>query len=167
MAKVFTWFGLSLVVFLGVVMVVLPDTRTPEEKAAAKASAQKYYADQQAAAEAETKRKAEAESERLARREARLKQPFSGDRATVVRIYAGCSEEERIKELIEIGGSGDAEAWRKAVFESVSMDHCSLFSPGDVVTVADVAVWDGLAKVRRKGDPRAWWLPRAAVEKIQ
>ena len=91
----------------------------------------------------------------------------TGD-AAVVRVLApACRSEDAVKSLLKMMLAGDGEAYAKALLARGLQGECTVLPKGEAVFVTELAVWSGLARVRKKGDIDELWTDHGFIDKAE
>lgn len=96
---------------------------------------------------------------------AKREAPVTGDAAIVAGLVPACRSQQDVKDVMEIVRSRDKEAYEAAMRRRIDAGACEILPNGAAVHVAELAVWQGLARVRRKGRDEALWLPHRMIDK--
>lgn len=92
--------------------------------------------------------------------------PVTGDAALVTVTMPACHSQEVLKDVLQMLRAGDRAAFEKAMIRRGLAGECIVLSAGEPVFVSELAIWQGLARVRRKGEPDAFWVDHGFVEKV-
>lgn len=65
---------------------------------------------------------------------------------------------EDLERINEISDMGDTEGALNAVATEYLAGRSQTYLPGDLVYIEDTSYWSGHTKVRRQGDPTAYWI---------
>ena len=82
----------------------------------------------------------------------------------IVKDYIGCASKDYEKQLIGFAVDGDKVAFNKARNTGFELGVCTRLSVGDVVTIEDTAIFDGLIKVRPRGELSGYWTSMDVVK---
>lgn len=86
-----------------------------------------------------------------------------GDKAELKEVMFACKRDQ-MKRSVELMLSGDFEAYKKFLFMEILQKRCISIQPGTIIVVEERSVWDGIARVRAKGDTESWWVPYAILK---
>ena len=78
--------------------------------------------------------------------------------------WIGCTDRDQHERLTQYAVQQDLEAFRKGLAAGMVTGTCVMFTSGEVVHIADTAVFSGLVKVRRSGDTTEYWTNLEAVQ---
>lgn len=91
--------------------------------------------------------------------------PVTGDAALVTVTMPACRSQDVLNDVLQMLRAGDRAAFEKAMIRRGLVGECIVLSAGEPVFVAELAIWKGLARVRRKGEPDAFWVDHGFVER--
>jgi hypothetical protein len=87
-----------------------------------------------------------------------LEKRISGDN------WFGCTARDYFEKLVGYAVQKDNEAFAKALTTGLLSGTCTRFKNGEVVYIANTALFSGLVKVRRKGETQEYWTNIEAVK---
>jgi len=90
----------------------------------------------------------------------------TGDAAVLRREVPGCRSGETVSALMRMLVARDVEAFQKGAAMHEEAGECVAFEKGARVFVTDMAVWQGVAKVRRVGAVTEYWVDSGFLEKV-
>jgi hypothetical protein len=70
----------------------------------------------------------------------------------------GCQDRTEFDRLSSMRLSGDQEAFKKAAMQAILAGRCAIVAKGTEVYLEEVAMFAGMAKVRPRGEPKAYWI---------
>lgn len=90
--------------------------------------------------------------------------PSDGSHRISRNQWPGCADREYFGQLTRFSVEGDHEAFRRALAADIVDGYCTIFKKGEAVFTVDTAIFSGLVKVRRRGDPQGYWTNLEAVD---
>lgn len=87
----------------------------------------------------------------------------TGDAANVLILSLACRTENTTKDVMAMLIARDLEAFKKAMMRHGLNGECVLIDKGDTVFVTDLAIWQGLARVRKKGAVDSYWVDHSFI----
>jgi hypothetical protein len=75
----------------------------------------------------------------------------------VVKATYGCQSKDVFDKLVHYSVDNDNVAFKKGLTAAIYSGQCSIFQAGEAVELADVAMFSGTVKVRRRGDTDEYW----------
>ena len=78
--------------------------------------------------------------------------------------WYACTDRDYFEKLVRYAVQKDNQAFAKALTTGLLVGTCTAFKNGEVVYIADTAIFSGLVKVRRKGETQEYWTNIEAVK---
>ena len=90
---------------------------------------------------------------------------LSGEQRIAGSHWWGCADRDYQGKLVGYLVDGDVAAFEAAWVRGKMAGTCATFTDGELVYVADTAIWSGLVKVRRQGELQEYWTNIEAIGK--
>ena len=75
-----------------------------------------------------------------------------------------CLQKSDVSRGIELGQSGDQEAYVSFLSELIMQEKCAMIHAGDKVFVEDISMMSGLACIRPRGSTKCYWVEYEAIQ---
>ena len=90
----------------------------------------------------------------------------AGETAELKSGALACADKGEFDHAFQLVHERDKEAYVRYVKPLAASGRCIFLDAGDHVFVEDTAPASGAIKVRRKGDPSAYWTARGAIDNL-
>lgn len=87
---------------------------------------------------------------------------FAADDSSMVsyvkgKYHFGCIDKSYFDKLGSMAADGDSVAFKKGYYEGILTGECVVFNDGEAVYLEDSSFWDGVVKIRPKGQFQEYW----------